>query len=259
MSSRRASTARLRCCRRTCAREYWACSKLFVALCFCLSVAEIALAARLVLTNYTVLGVIVMLFRGVAGTLAAFWALKVLPWIVGFVIVQCLQSLEIDVFVVTQMKAFSVAAPSIGFVVALTAWCLGSMPDSCHLVSVETIIVSWYVGLSAWASSVEWSLVRPLLQWPLSCAWLWSLVVMALCTPVVLATFFYVTHFDEWCSLAGVAVWALGTFFFHYCERLLCCTVPLAGLVDRTASWLWRHISRHQRAPRLSRPHTEMA
>ena len=156
-----------------------------------------------------------------------------------------------------QVKAFSAAAPRIGFVVLLAmvvweGWLEGWSDYSYyHRLNLHIRLV----GIIAWVSSVAWELFSPLLEWPLSRAWCSSLVVMALCMPVVVAAFFMWAG-QVWRDAgAGVCLWALGALLFHHGEDILC--GRRGGTDDRTSAWHSRRISRRLRAPRVSRTESD--
>ena len=109
------------------------------------------------------------------------------------------------------------------------------------------------VSIIAWVSFVAWELFSPLLEWPLSRAWC-SLVIMALCMLVVVAVF-YMWAGQVWRHV-GAGVWPLGTLLFHHGEDILC--GRRGGTDDRTSAWHSRRISRHLRAPRVSRTESEL-
>jgi len=201
------SRAHFRRGRRTCAREHWTGGKLFVAVCICFAVAELTLAVLIVLAWYLDVFTTTTLY-----ILTPFWALKVLPWTVGFFVALVLQCRQKAVFVVMQMKAFSAASPRIGIVVFLTCMFLEFADDNAYRQYTWLTRVPC-VGLSAWASSVVWELASPFRGCP-SFAWLSPLVVMAVCMPYVLIIFWTVAVRSScWTAFEGVALWALGTSF----------------------------------------------
>jgi len=213
-------------CRRTCTRQHWSTSRRFVALCICFAAAEVTVAA-LVFVSLLRHCDSLKCFEGESQLplyfpilLTLFLALKVLPWIVGFLTKHVLQRKRKGVFIVRILKEFSVAAPRIGFVVLLSGVAMMQWRWNRHVADrcVRT-------GLAAWALSIGFDLWTPEMWERFSLSELLSWVVFVCFFALVFYFWLLSADLPFW-IMCGTVLWMYGTLLFHHggelVQKLLC-------------------------------------